>query len=222
MFDPTYLIVFIGIPLVLGLGAQAWVKKAFADGSKIQASSGLTGAQTSQRMLAASNIHDVSVEGISGRLSDHYDPRDKTMRLSEPVGQSTSVAAVAVAAHETGHAIQDAQHETGFRLRGAIVPAVGFASSAWFPVLLLGVFLNLGGLFLIGAILFGAIVVFQLVTLPVEFGASAKAMRLLTSEGVIWQEQAPVARRVLTAAAMTYVVAALISIMQFLYLLSRR
>ena len=112
----TYLIVFLVVPLVLGLGAQAWVKRSFAAGSKIQASSGMTGAQVSQRMLDASGIHDVSVEGISGSLSDHYDPRSKTMRLSEPVGGSTSVAAVAVAAHETGHAIQDAHHEAGFPL----------------------------------------------------------------------------------------------------------
>ena len=121
------------VPLVLGLGAQAWVKRSFAAGSKIQASSGMTGAQVSQRMLDASGIHDVSVEGISGSLSDHYDPRSKTMRLSEPVGGSNSVAAVAVAAHETGHAIQDAHHEAGFRFRGALVPAVGFASNAWMP-----------------------------------------------------------------------------------------
>jgi Zn-dependent membrane protease YugP len=221
MFDTTYLIVFLVVPLLLGLGAQAWVKRSFADASKIPASSGMTGAQTSQRMLEASNIHDVSVEGISGSLSDHYDPRSKTMRLSEPVGGSTSVAAVAVAAHETGHAIQDAHHEAGFRLRGAIVPAVGFASNVWMPLIFAGFIFQYGGFFALGAILFGAIVVFQLVTLPVEFGASHKAMGLLTSQGIISQDQAPIARRVLTAAAMTYVVAALISIMQFVWLLSR-
>ena len=177
----TYLIVFLVIPLVLGLGAQAWVKRSFAAGSKIQASSGMTGAQVSQRMLDASGIHDVSVEGISGQLSDHYDPRSKTMRLSEPVGGSNSVAAVAVAAHETGHAIQDAKQEAGFRLRGAIVPAVGFASNVWMPLIFLGFIFQASGFFLVGAVLFGAIVLFQLVTLPVEFGASHKAMGLLTS-----------------------------------------
>lgn len=217
----TYLIVFLVVPLVLGLAAQAWVKRSFADGSKIQASSGMTGAQVSQRMLDASGIHDVSVEGISGSLSDHYDPRSKTMRLSEPVGGSNSVAAVAVAAHETGHAIQDAHHEAGFRFRGALVPAVGFASNAWMPLVFLGFIFQTTGFFLIGAILFAAIVLFQLVTLPVEFGASKKAMGLLTSQGVISQQQVPVARKVLTAAAMTYVVAALISIMQFAWLLAQ-
>jgi uncharacterized protein len=216
----TYLIVFLAIPLILGLGAQAWVKRSFAEGSKIQASSGMTGAQVSQRMLDASGIHDVSVEGISGQLSDHYDPRSKTMRLSEPVGGSSSVAAVAVAAHETGHAIQDNKHEAGFRLRGSIVPAVGFASNAWMPIFFLGLIFGHPQFAWVGAILFGFIVVFQLVTLPVEFGASHKAMGLLTSQGIISQQQAPVARKVLTAAAMTYVVAALISIIQFAYLLA--
>jgi Zn-dependent membrane protease YugP len=215
----TYLIVFLAIPLILGFGAQAWVKRAFADGSKVQAGSGMTGAQVSQRMLDVSGINNVTVEGISGNLSDHYDPRSKTMRLSQPVGNSNSVAAVAVAAHETGHAIQDAQHEAGFRLRGSIVPAVGFASNAWMPLFFIGLIFSYPAFAVVGAVLFGAIVLFQLVTLPVEFGASHKAMGLLTSQGVITQEQVPVARKVLTAAAMTYVVAALISIIQFAYLL---
>ena len=118
-------ILFAVPPLVLGLAAQAWVKRAFAEGSKVQASSGLTGAQVSRQMLDSGGLQNVTVEGIAGQLSDHYDPRSKTMRLSAPVGGSNSVAAVAVAAHETGHAFQDARHETGFRLRGALVPPPG-------------------------------------------------------------------------------------------------
>jgi len=217
-------ILFAVPPLVLGLAAQAWVKRAFAEGSKVQASSGLTGAQVSRQMLDSGGLQNVTVEGIAGQLSDHYDPRSKTMRLSAPVGDSNSVAAVAVAAHETGHAFQDARQETGFKLRGALVPATGFASQAWFPIFLIGIFMQATQLALIGVALFAAIVVFQLVTLPVEFGASKKAMAMLSTQGIISQQQVPVARKVLTAAALTYVVGALVAIWQLalLFMQSRR
>ena len=216
-----YFLVFLIIPMVLGLGAQAWVRRAFADGSKIQASSGLTGAQVSRQMLDSGGLSSVGVEGVAGSLSDHYDPRAKVMRLSGPVGQSDSVAAVAVAAHETGHAFQDARHEAGFRFRDSIVPAASFVSNAWFPIVLVGLFTQFTGLILLGVAMFAVIVLFQVVTLPVELGASRKAMAMLTNQGVISQDQVPVARKVLTAAAMTYVVATLISIMQLLYLLGQ-
>ncbi len=211
-------------PLIAGLLAQAWVRRSFAEGSKVEAVSGLTGAQVSRRMLDSGGLGNVSIEGIPGNLSDHYDPRGRVMRLSPAVGGSISVAAVAVAAHETGHAFQDARHEAGFRVRGSLAPATGFASQAWFPIFLVGLLMNASGLALIGVALFAAIVLFQVVTLPVEFGASRKAMAMLTNQGVISQAQAPIARRVLTAAALTYVVAALVSIMQLAYLLmqSRR
>jgi Zn-dependent membrane protease YugP len=217
-------ILFAVPPLVLGLAAQAWVKRAFAEGSKVQASSGLTGAQVSRQMLDSGGLQNVTVEGIAGQLSDHYDPRSKTMRLSAPVGGSNSVAAVAVAAHETGHAFQDARQETGFKLRGALVPATGFASQAWFPIFLIGIFMQATQLALIGVALFAAIVVFQLVTLPVEFGASKKAMAMLSTQGIISQQQVPVARKVRTAAALTYVVGALVAIWQLalLFMQSRR
>jgi Zn-dependent membrane protease YugP len=175
-------------------------------------------------MLDSGGLQNVTVEGIAGQLSDHYDPRDNTMRLSEPVGNSNSVAAVAVAAHETGHAFQHARGEAGFRLRGSLVPAAGFASQAWFPIFLLGIFMQASGLALLGVALFAAIVLFQLVTLPVEFGASKKAMAMLSTQGIISQAQVPVARKVLTAAALTYVVGALVAIWQLalLFLQSRR
>jgi uncharacterized protein len=222
--DLYWYILFAVPPLVLGLAAQAWVKRAFAEGSKVQASSGLTGAQVSRQMLDSGGLQNVTVEGIAGQLSDHYDPRSKTMRLSAPVGGSNSVAAVAVAAHETGHAFQDARQETGFKLRGALVPATGFASQAWFPIFLIGIFMQATQLALIGVALFAAIVVFQLVTLPVEFGASKKAMAMLSTQGIISQQQVPVARKVLTAAALTYVVGALVAIWQLalLFMQSRR
>lgn len=217
-------ILFAVPPLILGLAAQAWVKRAFAEGSKVKAASGLTGAQVSRQMLDSGGLQNVTVEGIAGQLTDHYDPRSSTMRLSAPVGNSDSVAAVAVAAHETGHAFQDAHHEAGFRLRGSLVPATGFASQAWFPIFLFGIILGATNLALLGVALFAAIVVFQLVTLPVEFGASKKAMAMLSTQGVISQAQVPVARKVLTAAALTYVVGALVAIWQLalLFMQSRR
>ncbi len=216
-----YIVVFMIIPVALGLAAQAWVRRAFADGSKVAAASGLTGAQVSRQMLAAGGLGNIGVEGIGGSLTDHYDPRAKVMRLSQPVGGSNSVAAVAVAAHETGHAFQDLRHESGFRLRGAFVPAAGFASNLAFPLILLGLFTHVTNLLWLGITVFSAIIVFQLITLPVEFGASRKAMAMLTSQGVISTEQVPIARRVLTAAALTYVVAALISVMQLVYLVGQ-
>jgi len=216
-----YYLVFFVLPLVLGLAAQGWVRRAFASGSKVESASGMTGADVSRRMLDAGGLTSVRVEDVGGTLSDHYDPRGKVMRLSEPVGHSSSVAAVAVAAHETGHAFQDAQQEAGFRLRNQLAPGVGFVSNAWFPLVLLGFFANASGLILLGAAAFAVIVLFQLATLPVEFGASRKAMAMLTNQGVIAPTQVPVARRVLTAAALTYIVAALISIMQLLYLLAQ-
>ena len=217
-------ILFAVPPLILGLAAQAWMKRAFAEGSKVQAASGLTGAQVSRQMLDSGGLQNVTVEGIAGQLSDHYDPRSNTMRLSQPVGNSNSVAAVAVAAHETGHAFQHARGEAGFKLRGSLVPATGFASQAWFPIFLIGIFMGATQLALIGVALFAALVVFQLVTLPVEFGASRKAMVMLSNQGVISQQQVPVARRVLTAAALTYVVGALVAIWQLalLFMQSRR
>lgn len=211
-------------PLIAGLAAQAWVRRTFTEASKIPAVSGMTGAEVSRRMLDAGGLQNVGVEGISGELSDHYDPRTRTMRLSPPVGGSSSVAAVAVAAHETGHAFQDAGHEAGFRFRGALVPATGFASQAWFPIFLIGLFMGATNLALLGVALFAAIVLFQVATLPVEFGASRKAMAMLTNQGVISQAQAPVARKVLTAAALTYVVATLAAIWQLaiLFMQARR
>jgi Zn-dependent membrane protease YugP len=211
-------------PLIAGLLAQAWVRRTFADASKVPAMSGLTGAQVSRRMLDSGGLSDVGVEGIQGNLNDHYDPRTRLMRLSPAVGGSSSVAAVAVAAHETGHAFQDARHEAGFRARGALVPAAGFASQAWFPIFLVGIFANASNLAMIGVALFAAIVLFQVATLPVEFGASRKAMALLTDQGVISQAQAPIARKVLTAAALTYVVATLAAVWQlaFLFMQTRR
>ena len=209
-------------PLLLGFAAQQWVKRQFAAGSKVRTSSGLTGAQVSRRLLDSGGLN-VGIEPIGGQLTDHYDPRAKVMRLSQPVGSSDSVAAVAVAAHETGHAFQDAKGDTSFRLRSAMVPAVSLASQWWMGVFLLGVFAGSLGLIKIAAALFLAVVAFSIVTLPVEIGASRRALSMMTSQGILLPAEVPVARKVLRAAALTYVVAALASIYQLavLYLVSR-
>jgi uncharacterized protein len=209
-------------PLILGLLAQQWVTRSFNEGSKVRTSSGMTGAQVCRRLLESGGLN-VGVESIGGQLTDHYDPRAKVMRLSQPVGNSTSVAAVAVAAHETGHAFQDAKGDASFRLRTAIAPVVGFASNWWMMVLILGIFSRSIGLIQIAVALFAAVVAFSLVTLPVEIGASRRALAMMTSQGILTPAEVPVARKVLTAAAMTYVVAALSSVYQLilLYVMSR-
>lgn len=210
-------------PLLLGLAAQQWVNRQFAEGSKVRTTSGMTGAQVSRRLLDSGGL-DVGIQLIQGQLTDHYDPRAKVMRLSQPVGNSDTIAAVAVAAHETGHAFQDARHEPMFRMRGSLAPAVGFASQAWFPLVMIGAFTSAGGtaaspLILIGAAIFAVTVVFQLVTLPVEFGASRRAMQMLGAQGILMPEELPVARKVLTAAALTYVIGTLIAVYQLAILL---
>jgi len=204
-------------PLILGLLAQQWVKRSFEEGSKVRTASGLTGAEVCRRLLESGGLH-VGVEAISGQLTDHYDPRAKVMRLSQPVGGSSSIAAVAVAAHETGHAFQDAKGDISFRLRSSIVPAVSFASNAWVMVLFLGIIAGSAGLQKVAIALFAAVVAFSLVTLPVEIGASRRAMSMLTAQGILMPDEVPVARKVLTAAAMTYVVAALSSVYQLVLL----
>jgi Zn-dependent membrane protease YugP len=213
----TYLLFAIP-PLIVGLIAQSWVQKTFAWGSKVHASSQMTGEQVARRLLDSGGLSNIAVERISGSLTDHYDPRGKVLRLSEPVATSDSVAAIAVAAHETGHAFQDAKGDVSFRLRSAMVPVVGFASQAWMFVLIAGVISGAVGLIQVAVALFAAVVAFSLVTLPVEFGASRRAMNMMTAQGIIAPTESPVARRVLTAAAMTYVVAALAAIWQLVLL----
>jgi Zn-dependent membrane protease YugP len=214
MLQNTYVYLLFAIPpLLLGLAAQQWVNRQFAAGSKVRTSSGMTGAQVSRRLLDSGGL-DVGIEGIPGQLTDHYDPRAKVMRLSGPVGNSDSVAAVAVAAHETGHAFQDAKGDLSFRLRSAMVPAVSLASQWWMGVLFLGIFAGSLGLIKIAVALFAAVVAFSIVTLPVEIGASRRALSMMSSQGILTPAEVPVARKVLTAAALTYVVAALSSIYQ--------
>jgi hypothetical protein len=184
----------------------------------------MSGSEVARRVLDANGLDAVPVNAVAGNLTDHYDPRNRTLALSQPVYGATSVAAAGVAAHEAGHAIQHQQMYVWARARNAIVPAANIGSQLAFPLILLGVFLRIGELATLGVILYGAAVLFQIVTLPVEFDASRRALAALESSGAMSAEQIPGARQVLSAAALTYVGAALIAAMQLIYFfgLSRR
>ena len=181
--------------------------------------SGITGAEAAQRILHQSGIYDVRVEHVSGSLTDHYDPRSKVLRLSDSVYGSSSVAAVGVAAHECGHAVQ---HEKGYvplSIRSALVPVANFGANLAWPVFLMGLIFSIGPLLDIGILLFLAAVLFQLVTLPVEFNASSRALRLLESNGILYGEEIRDTRKVLSAAALTYVASLAASVLQLLRLI---
>lgn len=217
-FDPTTILVLIGV--VLCLLASGRVKTTFAKYSKVRSMSGFTGAQTAERILNNAGIYDVSIEKISGNLNDHYDPRSKTLRLSDPVYDKTSVAAIGVAAHECGHAIQ---HNVGYvplKLRGALVPVANFGGNIAWPMILIGYFLgNIQSLITLGIILFSASVAFQIITLPVEFNASRRAVTILSDTGILGDEEVKGTKKVLSAAALTYVAGAAASILQLIRLI---
>jgi uncharacterized protein len=212
------------IPLLFGLWAQFKVKRTFAHYSQVPTSNGMTGAQAAEAVLRSSGVPGVTIRPVPGQLSDHYDPRSKTLNLSEDVGQAASVASLGVAAHEAGHAIQDARGYAPMRIRQTLVPAATIGQSLWFFPVFLGLILGSVGLVNVGLILFLAIVVFQLVTLPVEFDASGRALVALEGGGLLGPTEIDGARAVLRAAALTYVAALVASIGQLIYffLASRR
>lgn len=211
---------FVIPPLVLGLVVQSWLKRTFARFSNVQLSSGLPGAQVARQILDRNGLNEVPVEiSPGGALSDHYDPRKKALYLSEPVHQPASVAAAAVAAHETGHALQDAKGYAPLKIRSAMYPAVAFASNAWIWLLLLGVVLNALNLVALALLVYGVAVVFHVVTLPVEFNASRRAATQLRELGIVGAGESAGVQRVLTAAALTYVAGALAAISLLLYYL---
>lgn len=181
----------------------------------------MTGAQAAQRVLNSAGIHDVTIRHVSGDLTDHYDPRNKTLNLSDPVYGSTSVAAIGVAAHECGHAIQHQQGYSPLSLRSALVPVANFGSAVSWPLIIAGVIFGGAGSTLckIGILLFSAAVLFQLVTLPVEFNASFRAVRILGDTGILGDQELPYTKKVLKAAALTYVAGAAAAILQLLRLL---
>jgi Zn-dependent membrane protease YugP len=219
-FDPIYFL-FLAPGLLLALWAQVRIQAAYHEGSRYRSSSGITGAHAAAEVMRAEGISNVAIEPVSGRLTDHYDPAHKVLRLSEGVYASPSLAALGVAAHEAGHALQDAHHYAPLVIRGVMVPVAGFGSGAAWIIFALGLVLRSFGLVMAGIALFSAVVLFQLVNLPVEFDASARARRALLATGLIRPEEEPVVARVLNAAAWTYVAATLTSILTLLYFLFR-
>ena len=221
-FDPTYILVIIGI--IITMWAQGKMKTTFTKYSRVRSMSGMTGQEVARRILMANGIFDVTVEPVAGQLTDHYDPRSKVVKLSEVIYNSTSVAAVGVAAHECGHAIQDNEEYLPLRLRSAIVPVANIGSTLSWPMILIGIFLWSAGSYIgyslvaIGILCFSLAVLFQLVTLPVEFDASRRALRQLSVTGILPSEEQQQTRAVLSAAALTYVAAAASSMLQLLRL----
>ncbi len=218
-WDPTYFLVIIGA--VICLLASARVRTTFNKYQRVRSMSGLTGAEAAERILRSAGIYDVVVRHIQGNLNDHYDPRNKTLSLSDSVYNSTSVAAIGVAAHECGHAIQHQKAYAPLAIRSALVPVANFGSMLAWPLILIGLLFSRGSgslLITIGIICFSAAVLFQLVTLPVEFNASGRAVRILGSLGILGDEELRQTRKVLSAAALTYVASAAAAILQLLRL----
>lgn len=215
--DFTYVLVLIGA--VICMIASAKVKTTFKKYSTYRSMSGMTGAQAAQRILQAAGIYDVRVVPVAGQLTDHYDPRTKTVNLSEPVYNSTSVAAVGVAAHECGHVIQHATNYAPLNFRSALVPVANFGSTLAWPVILIGALIPTNAswaIIQIGILLFSFAVLFQLVTLPVEFDASARALKQLQVQGILGDQELVYTKKVLKSAALTYVASAAAAILQLL------
>lgn len=218
-WDPTYILVIIGA--VICLIASARVKSTFHKYSTQRSMSGMTGAQAAERILHSAGIYDVTIHHVSGDLTDHYNPSHRTLNLSDSVYGSSSVAAIGVAAHECGHAIQHQQGYIPLSLRTAIVPVANIGSMMAWPLIIIGMFItrSTGSLLInIGIIAFSLAVVFQLVTLPVEFNASSRALQILGQQGILGENELPLTRKVLKAAALTYVASAAAAILQLLRL----
>jgi uncharacterized protein len=211
-------IAFLIPPLLIGLGVQWWLKKTFAEQARVQATNGMTGAQVARAILDANGLHEVPVSvSPGGPLSDHYDPRKRSVHLSQPVHDEASIRATAVAAHEVGHAIQHKDAYAFFRFRSALFPAVAFSSSIWMWLLVLGLLLQATGLFLVAILLYAVVVLFQFVTLPVEFDASRRAAVQAQNLGLVTSQEGAGVKKVLNAAALTYVAGALAALTQLLY-----
>lgn len=218
MFDPTYILVLIGV--IISLWASAKVKTTYAKYSRVRSMSGMTGAQAAERILHSAGIYDVRIEHVAGNLTDHYDPRSRVLRLSDAVYGSASVAAIGVAAHECGHAVQDQKDYAPLRIRNSLVPVANFGTMAAWPIIIIGlIFGSSSFLINLGILLFSLGVLFQLVTLPVEFDASKRAVQMLGNQGILYGDEVVQTRKVLNAAAMTYVAAAAASILSLLRLL---
>jgi len=220
MFDPMYFL-FIAPAFLFSLWASWRTKANFKTYSKVPVSSGLSGAEAAARLLEGAGIRDVKITRSRGMLSDHYNPVNKSLALSDGVYDSRSLAAVGIAAHESGHAIQHAQHYGPLKLRSLLVPTAGIGSNIGYFVMLIGLFMSSQNMVLAGAVLFSAVLLFQLVTLPVEFDASKRAKALVVQQGIVGTNERRGMDKVLNAAAMTYVAAVASSLATLLYFLVR-
>lgn len=220
LFDPMYFL-FILPGLALSMWASFRTKSAFEKYSRIRSGSGLTGAKAARMMLDRAGLHDVKIERTHGVLSDHYNPMTRSLALSEPVYDTPSIAAIGVATHEAGHAIQHAEHYKPLWLRSLLVPTANIGSSIGYFVMVIGLLISASNLVLIGAALFSMVLLFQIVTLPVEFDATARAKELVVSQGIITSQEREGVDQVLNAAALTYVAAAVSTLLTLLYFLTR-
>ena len=219
-YDPTYILVMIGV--VICLLASAKMNSTFSKYSRVRSHSGMTGKEAAEALLHREGIYDVRVEYVAGNLTDHYDPRSKVLRLSDATYQQTSVAAIGVAAHECGHAIQHARGYAPLSIRSALVPVANFGSSIAWPLIIIGLIMNsqTSQLFLnLCVIAFSMAVLFQIVTLPVELNASRRALKILGNTGMLYPDEVRETRKVLTAAALTYIAGAASAILQLLRLI---
>lgn len=218
LFDPTYILVILGV--VITMAASFKVQSTYNKYSQVNSSSGITGAATAQMLLQSKGIYDVRIERVSGQLTDHFDPKNKVLRLSDSVYGSTSVAAIGIAAHECGHAQQHNEGYAFLKLRTALVPVVNFGSQLSWPFILIGLLFGMNeNLINIGIFLFSLGVIFQLVTLPVEGNASKNAMTMLKTNGILRSDELGYAKKVLQAAALTYVAGAAASLLQLFRLI---
>ncbi len=217
LFSPTYLMYMI--PAFILMALTSWyVKAAYNKWSKVPAQSRLTGAQAAQRLMSTGNMYGVQIQGVAGQMTDHYDPRNKTLFLSNGVANGTSVAALAIAAHELGHAMQDAEEYFPLKFRSALVPIVNIGSNLGWFLIMIGLFLRFTELAWLGVLIFAGGAVFSLATLPVEFNASSRAKQLLAQTGIIQtDEEIRGVNSVLNAAALTYVAGLITAILQLLY-----
>lgn len=219
-FDPTYFLVIIGV-IICAL-ASAKVNSTYARYDQVRNHAGITGAMAAEQILRMEGIYDVQVMRVSGKLTDHYDPANHVLRLSDSTHGSTSVAALGVAAHECGHAIQHARHYVPLTIRGALVPVANFGSGISWPLIIMGLFIRgeMSTLFInLGILMFSLAVLFQIITLPVEFNASGRALKILKNSGMLYESEVREARSVLTAAALTYVASAASALLQLLRIL---
>lgn len=210
-------LVCLGIPLAIGLWTQHRVKHTFAQWSEVPEDTGMVGAEVARRILDANGLQNVPVQAVAGALTDHYDPRTRTVNLSEPVYGAATISSTAVAAHEVGHAIQHAKSYVPMTVRSALWPVTAFASSTWTILLLIGAVLGSLNLIVVAILLYAAVVLFQLVTLPVEFDASRRAAVQLKTLGIANPDESVGVRKVLTSAALTYVAGALAALSQLMY-----